>query len=317
MSRHERLCAAVAVAERGWRVFPLVPGRKTPRKAAVDWERRATSDPARIRRWWGRHPADNIGIAAGPSGLVVIDLDVPKPDEPPRHPDWPGCACGLDVLATLAERHGQTLEPTYTVATATGGRHLYYRAPQDARLRNTRGDTPGGLGWKIDTRAQGGYVVAAGSVVDHRPYSVLDARPPALLPGWLTRLLTPPSPAAPTPPPVRVSGDARRRAYARAALEGEVQRVLDARAGTRNWALNTAAWNLSRLVADGLLDRNEVEDALCHAGVSAGYRDGPRAVAAVVRCALDARLRRSGSGERTPPAARPAAHHLRPERSTP
>lgn len=76
-----------------------------------------------------------------------------------------------------------------------------------------------------------------------------------------------------------------------------MQRVLDARAGTRNWALNTAAWNLGRLVADGLLDRNEVEDTLCHAGVAAGYRDGPRAVAAVVRCALDARLRQpAGAG---------------------
>jgi hypothetical protein len=36
----------------------------------------ATVDPDRIRAWWDRAPY-NIGVACGPSRLVVIDLDVP------------------------------------------------------------------------------------------------------------------------------------------------------------------------------------------------------------------------------------------------
>ena len=142
--------------------------------------------------------------------------------------------------------------------------------------------------------ARGGYVVAAGSLVGRRRYTVLDDRQPVGLSEWLRELLAPPA----RPPAAAVganSGQARWGSYAHAALEGEVRRVLGAPAGTRNWALNTAAWNLSRLVAADLLARQVVEEALCAAGVAAGYRDGPRAVAAVVRCALDARLRRGTS----------------------
>ncbi|MEF9884377.1 bifunctional DNA primase/polymerase [Streptomyces sp. P9-A4] len=38
------------------------------------------------------------------------------------------------------------------------------------------------MGWKVDTRAWGGYVVAAGGVVHRRPYEVLNAVDPIPLP---------------------------------------------------------------------------------------------------------------------------------------
>ena len=47
---------------------------------------------------------------------------------------------GSDVLATLCERHGQPWPGvTFTVATPSGGTHLYYTAPDGAGLRNTAG----------------------------------------------------------------------------------------------------------------------------------------------------------------------------------
>jgi hypothetical protein len=52
---------------------------------------------------------------------------------------------------------------TYTVATASGGEHLYFRQPVGLQLRNTQGEHGSGLGWCIDTRGHGGFVVAAGS----------------------------------------------------------------------------------------------------------------------------------------------------------
>ena len=110
--RHEVARAALAAleaVERGWRVFPLVPRRKLPRKAAKDWERRATSDPERVERWWCRHPRDNIGIATGPSHLVVIDLDVPRPGDPPPPIECQDATGGLDVFARLADSHGHAL----------------------------------------------------------------------------------------------------------------------------------------------------------------------------------------------------------------
>jgi hypothetical protein len=289
MTRPTFLDAALAAAERGWRVFPLCPGRKQPRRAAADWETRATTDPARIARWWSQHPRDNVAIATGPSGLVVVDLDQAKPGEAPP-PELPDATGGADVLVALGLRHGQAFERTFSVATPSGGRHLYYRAPKGGGpWRNTAGR----LGWHIDTRAHGGYVVAAGSVVDGRPYVVVDDTLPVELPAWLAALLTPPQPE---PEPARAAADIatrparRRRGYARAALAGEIQRVLDAPAGQRNAALNRAAWNLGRLVATGVLPRALVEDTLCRAGRAIGGQSAA-GVAATVRSALDARLR--------------------------
>src|SRR5205807_1262408 len=72
--------AALRYAARGWHVFPLWPGSKVP--AVPDaWQTRATADPALIGRWWSGRPF-NIGLAVGPSGLFVIDLDGPKPARP-------------------------------------------------------------------------------------------------------------------------------------------------------------------------------------------------------------------------------------------
>ena len=283
MTRPDTLAAALSAAGRGWPVFPLLSGRKRPRPELTDWEARATRDPARIRHWWGRHPGDNIAIATGPAGLVVVDLDQARPDETPPV-EWAGTSGGADVLDQLAARHGQALEATWTVATPSGGRHRYYEVPKTwGPWRNTAGRA----GWHIDTRAAGGYVVAPGSVVDGRAYVLVDDTAPIPLPGWLAQLAAPPTPPAPAARPPAARGWA---GYATAALRGEVQRVLDAPAGTRNAALNRAAWNLARHIATGLLTRSLVEDVLCEAGRAAGGQT-PTGVAATVRSAIDARLR--------------------------
>ena len=195
-------------------MFPLRPGDKRPafpdhkaedctgtdlrcRGGHQGWEPRATTDPGRIGRAWARTPY-NIGLACGPSGLLVIDLDKPKPGEVPP-PQWalPGITDGADVLAALCERHGQPFPcETFMVRTRRGGLHLYFTAPPGMRLGNTTGRTERGLGWLIDTRGHGGYVVAPGSFVDLPDgtgrYEVVYDRPPAPLPDWLTALLTAP-----------------------------------------------------------------------------------------------------------------------------
>jgi Bifunctional DNA primase/polymerase, N-terminal len=148
---------ALHLAARGWYVFPITPGAKKP--PVIDrWETRASTDPDQITRWWRQVPF-SIGIATGPSGLVVVDLDTPKSGE--TVPDrWAalGIGSGAGVLRALARQHNITVTPTFAVTTPSGGWHLYYTAPPGAPLRNTQ-DV---IGWKIDTRAHGGYVVAPG-----------------------------------------------------------------------------------------------------------------------------------------------------------
>jgi hypothetical protein len=137
---------------------------------------------------WSAGRPFNAGLATGPAGLLVVDCDTrTDPDDltagPPE--ECEGATGGVDVLALLAERAGATLPATFTVTTPSGGTHFYYRAPSGVELRNTAGL----LGWKIDTRAHGGYVVAPGSTTSASAYTVTDGRPvaelPGCLPGWL------------------------------------------------------------------------------------------------------------------------------------
>ncbi|MGX1505373.1 UNVERIFIED_CONTAM: hypothetical protein RKD43_003998 [Streptomyces graminofaciens] len=276
--------AALDAAARGWHVFPLRPGDKRP--AITDWETRATTDPERITRCWAHAPY-NIGLATGPSGLVVIDLDMPKgPDDIPPA-DWalPGVTSGVDVLAVLCERHNQPYPgDTFTMRTWSGGTHLYFTAPEGEPLRNTSGDKGNGLGWKIDTRAHGGYVVAPGSTVADHPYEIVHHAPVSPLPGWLAELLRP----APLPPqtPITVTLAVDRRGkWLRAAVNGELERVSRAVEGERNKTLYTAAVALGQLVAGGELGGAEVTEWLCAAALNIGQgeREARRTIASGLR----------------------------------
>ncbi|MCE3552840.1 bifunctional DNA primase/polymerase [Pseudonocardia sp. RS11V-5] len=129
--------AALSHAARGWHVFPLRPNDKRP--AIRDWETRATTDPARIRKAWTRGPF-GIGIACGPSGLVVLDLDRPKPDTVrPAEWDRPGIRDGADVLVALADDHGVE-PPLDTLAVQTGSViHGWYGGSQPRQGRGSGG----------------------------------------------------------------------------------------------------------------------------------------------------------------------------------
>jgi len=301
--RPRLLAAALTAAGRGWHVFPLRPNDKRP--AVRDWEARATLDPDRIRRCWSTGPY-NVGVACGPSALMVVDLDTAKPgDTPPRQWALPGVECGEDVLAVLAERAGRPFPfLTYSVHTGRGGRHLYFHAPTGAGLRNTAG-ARNGIGWLVDSRAAGGYVVAAGSVVTIGPdgevtpagrpaaYRVTHDSDVAALPGWLLDLYLQAAHRNDRLPSDRPAADllGRRPGYAAAALRGEVQRVLDARPGARNDTLCRAAFALGQLVAAGLLPGELVERALTAAAAAIGLPQ--RDSAATIRSGLTA-------GQRTP-----------------
>lgn len=154
--------AALEYARRGWPVFPChtarngvcscgvaeaehAPGFGKHPRTPHGWQD-ATTDPATIEAWWQRWPDANIGVATGPAGLVVVDVDV-KDGAP-----------GLDSWADLRRDLALDAE-TATCETPTGGLHVYYRANG-----TPIGCSTSKLGPALDVRANGGYVLAPPSV---------------------------------------------------------------------------------------------------------------------------------------------------------
>ncbi|MGW3955164.1 bifunctional DNA primase/polymerase [Streptomyces sp. NPDC004752] len=268
--RSALLSAALDAAEHGWHVFPLRPDTKRPAlhgEAACPrtgpctgghrkWEQRATTAPDRIRAAWSRAPY-NVGIATGPSGLLVIDLDTPEHKGSSDAPD------GAATFGALCERAGHAVPATYRTRTASGGQHLYFTAPDGIRLSNTAGTVAD----SVDTRAWGGYVVAAGSITPAGPYEALSGPETASLPAWLQCILQP-APKPSQAPSTAIPGQSRR--YADVALASETRNVATAQVGGREAALFRAARALGRFVAWGDLPRHVVEQALQAGGEAAG-----------------------------------------------
>lgn len=147
--------AAWACSRLGLRVFPLVIGTGTP--ALKRWPELATLDENQIMDWWcGEYTGHGVGVATGPeSGVWALDIDV-------KHG-----ADGFATLAALREGRDTTdagdLGRTLTVATPSGGAHLYFRWPNDggSPIANSTGAS-NALGRGLDVRGVRGYVRAPG-----------------------------------------------------------------------------------------------------------------------------------------------------------
>ena len=260
------LRSALAAASLGWHVFPCAASGKQPALRG-NWQDLATTSADQIRDWWNRAPY-NLGIACGPSGLVVIDLDLPRDGAEDAADGALFPLSGADILSRLARQNGERYPGgTYIVDTPSGGCHLYFTAAGDQRVRNSAG----AVGPHIDVRADGGYVVGAGSRIGRRAYTARGRRAAAPLPSWLAQLVRN-SYVPPAMPEQRLAvGDgAAGRAYAMAALRAETERVASARPGTRNDTLNRAAFSLGQLVAAGLIPPIPAITSLIDAARSAG-----------------------------------------------
>lgn len=161
------------LARRGFYIFRLAENSKFP-VAGIPWRDVSTRDIEKIRSWWrcpvtGWEQDFNIGIDTGKSGLYVIDVDTKEGK------------VGARSFAQLDMIHG--FPATVTVTTASGGKHHYYTG---AGLRNTTSK----LAQDIDTRGEGGFVVAPGSVIDGKTYiEETELVTPVPLPGWIAEQL--------------------------------------------------------------------------------------------------------------------------------
>lgn len=293
-----QLAAALRYASLGWPVFPLhTPTSsgcscasaqcgsigKHPRTS--DGFKSATTEEARIRRWWRTWPSANIGIATGArSAFFVVDVD----------PDKGGDA----AIAQLMSKHG-ALPPTVEALTGSGGRHILFRHPGQTVPNSTRKLGPG-----LDVRGDGGYIVAApslhkaGTTYEWQPGCAPGQHELAAAPEWLLELLRP-SASAPkvSAAPASSADNAYRRAQA------YITRMPEAISGDRGhdslWKVTLAlvrGFRLSESEALALLSNDynprcsppwaekellhKVRDAAAHSQLPYGYLlDAERAAA--------------------------------------
>ena len=153
--------AALSYAARGWLVFPCQPKTKIP--ATQHGFKDATLDPAQIKAWWTQCPEYNVAIATGEaSGLFVLDVD-----------EKPGRTLG-EAIADLPK-----IPDAPTVRTGGGGLQYFFNFPQVSGLSISGGR----LGVGIDTRGNGGYVVAPPSIHPHGPtYQWIDLDDDEIIP---------------------------------------------------------------------------------------------------------------------------------------
>ena len=137
---------ALAYSNRGWPVFPLKTGEKTP--AIKGWQQEATTNPEQIQKWGDQFPDANYGMRTGEaSGILAVDVD-PRND-------------GDETFQALEKEHG-SFPTTVEVLTGGGGRHLYFAiTPEQSARINARANA---LGPGVDVKGNGGYVVIPGSI---------------------------------------------------------------------------------------------------------------------------------------------------------
>ena len=326
-------------AQQGWYVHPLAPGLKTPPgnclrcRESIGGEpnpdhiphkpeecrcitagrychgvRAATRDLALIEQWWTQNPGFGVGVAAGPSNLVIVDLDLHQSSPPEPDSLLPGLALpadldpasirnGEDALALLCRLRRAPLltadpQATLSVRTPSGGRHLWYKVADGSQWRM---DSRGRLGWQIDIRADRSYAVAPGTRTRDGLYTLEGAcRTPAPLPRWLAHDLArvglkhrPPAAKRPGRAPLALPRSAGGRGYVAAAVRAELDAVASCTAG-RNDQINRAGFALGQLVGAGLLDRAEVHQALTDAAQLAGVDPHERKAQQTIARALDA-----------------------------
>ena len=151
--------------------FPLRPLKKTPAQG-VFWR---TWEPGN----WQENDyssSTGYGILTERADLIVIDCDVK------------GDVNGLDSFLNLCYRNNYDPdEHTLSVDTPSGGRHYYFLAHQRyesgaSRIRSSVSKILPG----VDVRADGGYIVGFGSVINNGSYTLASSvRAVDQVPDWL------------------------------------------------------------------------------------------------------------------------------------
>ena len=151
---NEVMTAALEFAEMGYCVIPIKPDfnvetQKFDKKPYIDWKIYQTTFSTKmdIENWWSQWPGAMIGIVTGAiSKIAIIDCDSPE------------------AYQYIQEQLPDSfLTPIAT--TPRGGKHIWYLSDGD-RIINKANIIPNVMP-HIDSRGDGGYIIAPPSVNEH------------------------------------------------------------------------------------------------------------------------------------------------------
>ncbi|MEY9934278.1 hypothetical protein ABH926_008943 [Catenulispora sp. GP43] len=333
-TRPPGLHLALSLAQLGWHILPLTWTQKRPLANCDQCEprrgtaphnpagcpcipagrwchgvRAATIDPDRLTAWWTAEPRAVPGVATGPSGLCLIDIDTghqPLPDNLATHllpgidlsaedipaAEWNDRARfrdGRDSLSLLARLRGRSnpwpqgeeYRPVST-ATPSGGRHLWYRTPAPGLhqvIANTRKPRPYGLAWQVDIKAGWSYGIAPGATTAAGLYKPLNGHPAHVgtMPPWKAAEVIRVASQSPPEPAVHSGTERRRttagsnhaRAYIDAILANRLPQIKELRNG--RWTeLSALAFRIGGHLAATGIDPGDIPQRLIDAGYAAG-----------------------------------------------
>jgi hypothetical protein len=282
------LAHAAQAVSRGFHVFPVEPGDKLPHRIRPDadyrirWGEVATNDLGRVIDWWTYSPTANVGVAAKPSGLLVLDSDIAKEPDILKGGPWEYLherlgpfLDGDDVLRAMCERFSQdfnALERTYRVCTASMGAHRYFRWPEGVQASQAS-PVPGLLDVRGNGGQRGGYVLAAGSSTAKGSYVVENDAPIADCPAWLVEL------CREKPKPTRVKSTFSQPGHI--SYQGLIDAVRFAQEGNRN---NCLLWAARSMCEDGASEEVAAEH-LVPAALECGLDGGERQALSTIRSA--------------------------------
>lgn len=280
------MAAALTYINAGLSVIPCRAGDKRPHFKLLpqDSTGRATWEPYQegiagnetVRTWFEN--GANIAIVAGmvSGGLMIFDFDY-----------------DAETIFPLWKRDIGTIAQALVIVKSPKGYHAYGRFP--APLGNTvlaegcinpGEDDPAKRIFKtlIETRGEGGYIIAPPSVYNDHTYTVIQGdlnaiaffdqetfnfllaaaqafneRPPVEYPKAATTIINHHQPSS-----MRTLG------YARAALNGECLTIEKTQKGGRNKQLNRSSFRMGRFIGSGFISQSEVENALYYAAQQAG-----------------------------------------------
>ncbi len=252
---------ALRYASLGWKVVPChgkIPVRGT------NGVHSATTDEGRIRRWWGRHPDDDMALACN-GQFWVLDVDSGHG--------------GYESIAALTKEHG-TLPRTVKQLSGGGGEHYFFRAHPAISRQVTGGQVKWWPYGGLDIRAGDALIAACPTFHPDTGarYEWEDGCAPwecelADAPEWLVKLATPPKVEPVDCAPILLS-EGRLNGYSRAALERAIAAIESAPLGTRDCTLNREAFSIGSAVMAGILPREVALPAIVAASQRMVFVEG-------------------------------------------